>query len=208
RERRRTLLIPHLHQLAVLLLRLNEQLSLARIMARWVFDVDMLAGLQSKHSHRRMPVVGSSDADRVHILRLKRLAEVAFSNGRIAQRLCRACGELRQHLRVDVAAVRHPRRGLVRVPRGEMRAATPIQSHRREVDALIRSQNLCIALGCRGDCGPRDPNCNTIHELPTCDHLHFPRSIRLTKTLMLRKTGHTYNFTPIAFLASASPIWR
>src|ERR1039458_214367 len=56
-EGRRTALGPHLHELLIFLLRLNEERSLGRIVATGLFYVDVLPSLKSCDGHRSVPVV-------------------------------------------------------------------------------------------------------------------------------------------------------
>ena len=75
-EGRGALLGAHLHQLAVFLLRLDEQRAFGGVVAAGLFNVDVLARLQAGDGHGRMPVVGRGDGDGVYILEFQDLAEV------------------------------------------------------------------------------------------------------------------------------------
>ncbi len=77
--RGRALLGAHLHQLAVFLLRFDQQRALAGIVAAGFFNVDVLPGLKSEDGHRRMPVIGRGDGDGVDILALENLAKVLLA---------------------------------------------------------------------------------------------------------------------------------
>ena len=76
--RRGALLGAHLHELAVFLLRGDEERAFGGIVAAGLFDVDVLAGFDAGDGHGRVPVVGRGDGDGVDVFALEELAEVAF----------------------------------------------------------------------------------------------------------------------------------
>jgi hypothetical protein len=61
----RSLLSALLYLLLVFLLRLHEHRSLGRIMAAWLFNINVLARLKSGNRKRRVPVIRSGDGDSV-----------------------------------------------------------------------------------------------------------------------------------------------
>ena len=46
----------------------HTPLAVLGLKAGWLFDVDMLSSLETQHSQRSVPVIGSGDGDGVHIL--------------------------------------------------------------------------------------------------------------------------------------------
>jgi hypothetical protein len=59
----------------------NHQSPLAEIVATWLFDINMLSGIQGKNCRGCVPVVGRRDPDRVHALIVEYLAEIAHALG-------------------------------------------------------------------------------------------------------------------------------
>ena len=79
--RRRALLRAHLDELAVFLLRLDEQCAFGGVVAAGLFNVDVLAGLEAEDRHGCVPVVGRGDGDGVDVFLLQDLAEVLIGFG-------------------------------------------------------------------------------------------------------------------------------
>ena len=84
RVRGRALLIAHLDDVPVLLRRGDEQFSLVRIVTAGLLDVHVLARLQRHDRHRRMPVVGRRNRDRINIALLEQATNVFFLARRCA----------------------------------------------------------------------------------------------------------------------------
>ena len=102
---RRTLLRPHLYQLSVFLLCLNEQCSFGRIVAAGLLYVDVLSRLQTGDCHRGMPVVGSGNANRVDLFAVKNLAKILLGGCGFSHLLLGGVGELLKNPVVRVADV-------------------------------------------------------------------------------------------------------
>ena len=101
--RRRPLLCPDLHELAIFLLRLNQHLALSRIVAAWLLHINVFARLQSGDCHRCVPVFGRGNRDGVYILLLEYSAEVLFCDRGLTHFLLRAISELFENVAVHVA---------------------------------------------------------------------------------------------------------
>jgi hypothetical protein len=113
--RRGALLRAHLHQLARFLLRFDQHYALGGIVAAWLFDVDMLACLNARDGHRRVPVVGRCDGDRIDFFQREEVAEVFLGCRGLAHLSLRVGGELLQDVALDVAHMRVARVRLVRL---------------------------------------------------------------------------------------------
>ena len=88
------MLIPDLHNLAIPFLRCHQQLSFARVVAGWFFDINMLPGAKIKNGHRSMPGIGSRDRNRVDVSGVEYVAEVAGSGRGVLQDILGFCREL------------------------------------------------------------------------------------------------------------------
>ena len=174
--RRRALLRAHLHQLSILLLRLHQHRALGRIVAAWLFHIDVLARLQPGNRHRRMPVVGSGNRDGVHILLLENRAKVFFRRRRLAHLLLHAVGELLEYVAVHIADMRDAGSAPVRLERREMSVGAPVQADHGKVQAIVGTEDLAIAFCRRSHRQTSRPNRKCIEKLTSSNHLHFPLS--------------------------------
>ena len=104
---RRSLLCAHLHQLAILLLRPHQHLSLSRIVAARLFQIDVLARLQCGDGHRCVPMVRGSNCDGVHILLLQNPAKVFVRRSGFLHLLLHCVGELSKDIAVHIADMRN-----------------------------------------------------------------------------------------------------
>src|ERR1700686_263372 len=100
--------------LLILLLSLDQQRSLRRIVAAGLFNVDVFARLKGSNGQGRVPVVGSRDGNDVPFLLLQNLTKVLFTCRSIPKLMLRHAGKLRTDIAVDVANMRNPRGVLVR----------------------------------------------------------------------------------------------
>src|SRR2546426_2801583 len=134
---RGALLRPHLHYAPVLALCLDQQLAFARVVPTWLLHVDVLPRLQREQRGGGVPMVGRRDHERVHVLVLECLAEVAEPFGSVALDAGDGGEALGEHERIDVAHVRHVGVGRPGEAAREHGAAS-VQAHDRDDDLLIR----------------------------------------------------------------------
>src|ERR1700727_3455196 len=115
-------------------------------------------------------MVRSSDRNRVHVFHLENLAKVFFSGRRLAHLPLRSVGELSENVAVHIADMRNAGGAPVRLQRGQMRIAAPVQTNHRKVEAFIRTQDLGIA-SCRSSHGQssRAPR-KCIEKFASCSH--------------------------------------
>ena len=115
--RRRPLLCAHLHQLSIFLLHRHEQRSFGRVMAARLFDIHVLTCLHARNGHRRMPMIGRRNRDRVHVLQLQDAAKVLLRRRSIAHFGLYRAGKLAQDVAVHIANMRDACLILVRLER-------------------------------------------------------------------------------------------
>ena len=177
---RGALLGAHLHHLAIFLLRLHQHRPFGRVVAAWLLDIHMLAGLEAGDGHRSMPVVRTGDADGVHILLLQNLAKILFRRGSRPHRLLGCGSKFLEDIAVYIADVRDAGALFVRLERREVRIAAAVESDHGKVQAPVRAENLAIASGVGADCQPRCSYRKCIDKLTTIDHsstLSFDHSV-------------------------------
>ena len=138
--RRRALLRAHLHQLAVLPLRLDQQCALRRIVAAWLFYVDILSRLQPGNRHGRVPVIGRGNRNCIDIFLRENFAEVLGRRSGVSHLLLHAVGKLFQGVTVDVAHMRDVDGIAVGLQRGKMRISAAMQSNYGKVQAIVGSR--------------------------------------------------------------------
>jgi hypothetical protein len=136
-QRRRAALRTHLNELAVLALSLDEHNAFSRIMAARLFDVDVFAGLQGVDGHRRVPMVGRSDSDRVDFFDCENVAEVFVSRRHCAALFLHGGGELIHDVGLDITDVRDVGVLLVCFQSGQVRVRTAVESDDGEVQPIV-----------------------------------------------------------------------
>src|SRR5260370_41078870 len=169
-----TTLFRSLHKLSILLLRLHQHLSLSRIVAAWLFHIDVLARLQPGDGHRCMPMVGSGNRDGVHILVFKNPAKVFLRRRGLARLALHTVSELSENIAVHIADMRDAGSASVRLEPREMSIAAPIQSDHGKVEPIIGTEDLAIALCRSSRRQPCRAHCKCIEKLTSCNHLFIP----------------------------------
>ena len=160
--------------IAVLPLRLYEQRAFRGIVAARLFDIDVLAGLQARDGHRRVPVVGGGDGDGVNFLQLKNCSKVLARGRRFAHLTFCFPGELLEDIRVHIANMRNARGALVGLQRGKMRICAAVKTDDCEIQPVVGTENPTIALGrgCKGQtcCAC----CESVKEFTPCNQCFSP----------------------------------
>ena len=164
--------VPICTSFPIFLLRLHQHLAFGRIVAAWLFQIDVLARLQAGNGHRRMPVVGSGDGDGIYILLLENFAEIFFRRRRLAHLLLHAVCELLEDIAVHIADMRDAGGAPVGLERREMSVGTPVQADHGKVQAIVGAQNLAIALGRASHGQARRSNRKRIEKLTSSYHIH------------------------------------
>src|SRR6266566_4405518 len=72
-------LIAHLDDALMFAGRSNDQLAFMRIMTARFLDIDVFAGRAGQNRSRRMPMVGNSDGDSVHVFVLEDAPKIFYS---------------------------------------------------------------------------------------------------------------------------------
>ena len=168
--RRGALLRTHLHQLAVLLLRFDQQSSFSGVMAARLLHIDMLSGLQAGDGHGRMPVFGRGDGDDVHIPLLKNIAEVADHGRTVAEFLLGAVGVLLEDVGVHIDHMRDSRRLPVGAQRGEMRIGAAIEADDGKVETIVGTENLPITFRAGGNRQSSRSEDKCVNKIASSDH--------------------------------------
>ena len=149
-----TALAPHLDDAAVLRARLDQHLPLARVVAAWLLDVDVLAGRGREQTGGRVPVVGSRNHERVELLLGDNTPHVAGARGSLAARLGDGRSPLGDGALVDVADPRDL---------GPFQAREPASQRGTAAVGPHDGQHHAIRRGCRAAHGPqncrRSPGC-------------------------------------------------
>ncbi len=164
------LLVADLDELAVLLLGLDEEFALARVVAGGLFDVDVLAGLEAVDGHGGVPVVGHGDGDDVDVFGGEDLVVVAFGGGGVAELLGGGGDVLGEDGGLDVADVGDAGAFGVVLERREVGVAAAIEADDREVEAVVGAGDLGVAFGGGGDCCSGCGEGEAIDEGTTRDH--------------------------------------
>src|SRR5258705_7062470 len=125
-----------------------------------------------------MPVVGSGDRDRVHVLLLKNVAKVLVGRRSLTHLLLRRIGKLLKNVAVHIADVRDPCSILVRLKRRKVSISTPMETDHRKVEPIIRAHNLAVALGRRSDRQPSRAYRKCVEKLTPCNHFSLLGNIR------------------------------
>jgi hypothetical protein len=168
---RRALLRAHLHQLAVFLLRLNQQCTFGGVVAAWLLYVNMLTRLQTGDGHRSMPVVGAGNADGIHVFLLQDLAEVLLLCGRVTHRLLGLGGELIHCLGVHIAHVRDAGAILISLQRRQVGVPAAVDPDHRKIQAIVGAENLSVALSVGPDSQPGRSYRKRVEKLTTINHI-------------------------------------
>ncbi len=134
--------VPICTSFPILLLRLDQQRALGGIVTAWLFDVDVLARLQSRNRHRRVPVIGSGDGDCIHVFLLEDPAK-SLSVAGVSQLLLDSAGKFPENIVVHIAHMRDAGSILVRLERGKMSIGSPLRpitaKLRRSLEPRIRA---------------------------------------------------------------------
>ena len=166
---RGALLIAHLHELAIFLLRFNQHLSFGGIVAAGFFQIHVLAGLQAGNGQRGMPMVGRGNRDGVDLFGLEDFAEVFLCRRYLSCFLLYCVGELVQDVAVHVAHMRDACGRPVRFQGREVCVAAPVQPNDGKIQAFVGTQDPGIA-----SCGPgnksRRPYGKRIQEFASRHH--------------------------------------
>ncbi len=137
RSRRRTLLRPELHLAIVLLLRLDDELTLTRVVPGRLLAVDVFPRFQREDGHRDVPVVGRRDRDDIDVLVLECPTKVS-DRLRLARCRRELLHPLGHGVRVDVAEVRDF--GVLHVPAEVLHVdhAAPVHADDCDDQLLVR----------------------------------------------------------------------
>ncbi len=175
--RRGALLRAHLHELAVFLLRADQECAFAGVVAAGFFNVDVFAGLQAQNRHRRMPVIGRGDRNGVNFFQFEHLAEVLICFGAAAHHFFRGGGKFGHDVGFHIADIGDIRCRLIGFQRRQMRVGAAVEANHGEVEALVGAHDLPVAL-----CGVADSEAGCAHskcveKFPSRDHLFSYSSI-------------------------------
>ncbi len=164
----------HLHELAILLLRLDQKRALGRVVAAGLFNIDMLARLEAGDRHRGMPVVRGSDGDGVHILQLKDVAKILVNGGRGTHFALHIAGKLLHRIAIHIAYIGDPGCVLVCLESGKMSIGAAMKADHSKVEAIIGAEDLAIALGGRSDRQTRGSYCKGVEKFTSSNQFVSP----------------------------------
>ena len=153
------------------MLRRNEQRAFAGVVAEGLFHVDVLACGQGEDGHGSVPVVGGGDGDGVDLFEREDLAEVADLDGGVAELLFGVGCEALEDGGFDIADVADAGVVLVGFEGGEMRAGAAVEADDGEVEAVVGTHDLGVALGGGGYGEAGRANREAVDEFASCDHV-------------------------------------
>lgn len=122
-------------------------------------------------------MIRRSNGDRIHILPRQRIAEVLISSGGIPQHSLRGQRKLLHDRRINIADAGNARVDIICMKRREMRIGSPIETNHREVDAIVCTEDLAIALSRGTNHQSRRAQCNCVDKLSPIDHLNRPYAL-------------------------------
>lgn len=72
-----------MHELSGIFCDSDQDFALPRIVAAWLFEINVLAGFGGEGGHGRVPMIGSGDEQGINLLVFQYAAEVLFGHGRV-----------------------------------------------------------------------------------------------------------------------------
>ncbi len=115
-------------------------------MARWFFDVHVLAGLDSEDRQGRVPVIWRGDGQHIDVLVVERHAEILHTGWSVSTFVFYAFRSTLEQPRVGINQVGNETL-FAATEFADMRAAATIDSCHSHADDLVSAQDLAAGFG-------------------------------------------------------------